>query len=89
MLFRSGHPTEDRPITPREAARLQGFPDKFAFHGNRGDVRSQIGNVVPPPLAEAIGIEILRALLISDGKLGLDFRIGTRPTVQTELSLAA
>jgi DNA (cytosine-5)-methyltransferase 1 len=86
---RYGHPTQDRPITPREAARMQGFPDKFAFHGNRGEVRSQIGNVVPPPLAEAIGIEILRALLISDGKIGSDFRVGTLPTVQTELNLAA
>jgi DNA (cytosine-5)-methyltransferase 1 len=66
---RYGHPLYDRPITPREAARLQGFPDSFAFVGNRGDVRSQIGNVVPPPLAEAFGLEILRALLIIDGYL--------------------
>jgi DNA (cytosine-5)-methyltransferase 1 len=59
---RYGHPSEDRPITPREAARLQGFPDWFVFHGNRRDVRSQIGNAVPPPLAEAIGRSILDAL---------------------------
>lgn len=64
---RYGHPLHDRPITPREAARLQGFPDSYEFIGTRGDVRSQIGNVVPPPLAEAFGLEVLRALLTVDG----------------------
>lgn len=64
---RYGHPLKDRPLTPREAARLQGFPDNYKFFGTRGDIRSQIGNVVPPPLAEAVGLEILRALLVSDG----------------------
>lgn len=64
---RYGHPLQDRPLTPREAARLQGFPDSFVFLGNRGDVRSQIGNAVPPPLAEAVGIEIIRSLLCADG----------------------
>jgi DNA (cytosine-5)-methyltransferase 1 len=60
---RYGHPISDRPLTPREAARLQGFPDWFVFQGNRWDVRSQIGNAVPPPIAEAIGREIRRSLL--------------------------
>lgn len=64
---RYGHPLQNRAITPREAARLQGFPDDFIFQGNRGDVRSQIGNVVPPPLAEAVGLAVKKALLISDG----------------------
>jgi len=59
---RYGHPLENRPITPREAAILQGFPEKFVFVGNRGDIRSQIGNAVPPPLAEAIGKEIISSL---------------------------
>lgn len=48
------HPEEDRPITHREAARLQGFPDDFVFFGTRIQVGMQIGNAVPPPLAEAI-----------------------------------
>ena len=64
---RYGHPVQHRAITPREAARMQGFPDTYRFMGTRGDVRSQIGNVVPPPLSEAIGIEILRCLLVADG----------------------
>lgn len=76
---RYGHPFQDRPITPREAARLQGFPDSYIFYGNRGDIRSQIGNAVPPPLAEALGMEIIRSLLCADGVLedhGLDSKHG-------------
>lgn len=64
---RYGHPHHDRPLTPREAARLQGFPDDFVFMGTRTDIRSQIGNVVPPPLARAIGEGVLRVLRVVDG----------------------
>jgi DNA (cytosine-5)-methyltransferase 1 len=63
---RYGHPYQDRPITPREAARLQGFPDSFRFCGTRAHIRHQIGNAVPPPLAEAVGRSILRALRVED-----------------------
>ena len=66
---RYGHPLQDRPLTPREAARIQGFPDDYIFDGNRGDVRSQIGNAVPPPVAYGVGSHILKALLVSDGLL--------------------
>lgn len=66
---RYGHPLHDRPLTPREAARLQGFPDNFVFYGTRHDVRHQIGNAVPPPLAEAVGKEIMRSLLVADGEV--------------------
>jgi DNA (cytosine-5)-methyltransferase 1 len=64
---RYGHPLQDRPLTPREAARIQGFPDDYIFEGNRGDVRSQIGNAVPPPVAYGVGSYILKALLVADG----------------------
>lgn len=64
---RYGHPLQNRPLTPREAARLQGFDDAFVFYGNRDQVRHQIGNAVPPPLAEAIGKQIKQCLLIEDG----------------------
>jgi DNA (cytosine-5)-methyltransferase 1 len=66
---RYGHPLYDRPLTPREAARLQGFPDNYRFYGTRWHVRSQIGNAVPPPLAMVIGASIRRSLDLADGKL--------------------
>ena len=63
---RYGHPLHDRPLTPREAARIQGFPYDFVFCGTRADIRSQIGNAVPPPLSEAVGLEIMKTLLCAD-----------------------
>ena len=66
---RYGHPLHDRPLTPREAARIQGFPDSHHFVGNRGEVRSQIGNAVPPPVAFGVGTHILHSLLVADGIL--------------------
>ena len=81
---RYGHPFFDRPLTPREAARLQGFPDEYCFFGTRADVRSQIGNVVPPPLAKAIGEEILKLLRVADG-----LEQPTRHVQPTNMSLGA
>jgi DNA (cytosine-5)-methyltransferase 1 len=66
---RYGHPLQNRALTPREAARIQGFPDDYVFCGNRGDVRSQIGNAVPPPVAFGVGSYIIRSLLVSDGAM--------------------
>lgn len=48
------HPTEDRYITPREAARLQQFPDDHLFAGSIVSIQLQIGNAVPSGLADAV-----------------------------------
>lgn len=53
------HPTEDRPITLREAARLQGFPDSYKFSGSYTQIAKQIGNAVPTALAESIAETVL------------------------------
>ncbi len=50
------HPDLDRPITHREAARLQTFPDSFIFEGTKIEVARQIGNAVPPQLGRALAI---------------------------------
>lgn len=52
------HPSEQRTLTVREAARIQTFPDHFRFAGTRSHAFRQIGNAVPAALAEAIGREV-------------------------------
>lgn len=48
------HPNEDRGLSVREAARLQSFPDWFEFKGSLNDQQQQVGNAVPPLLAQAV-----------------------------------
>ncbi|MGE4765334.1 DNA cytosine methyltransferase [Yersinia enterocolitica] len=54
------HPTESRVITPREAARLQGFPDWFRFHSTKWHSFRQIGNSVSPIVAEQMILPLAR-----------------------------
>lgn len=61
---RFGHPTQNRGLSAREAARLQSFDDKFVFVGNIGDISLQIGNAVPPKLAEASARNIKKFMLL-------------------------
>lgn len=60
------HPHFDRPLTLRECARLQTFPDRYSFQGNQLSVAQQIGNAVPPLAATVIAEHLLRL----DGILG-------------------
>jgi DNA (cytosine-5)-methyltransferase 1 len=54
------HPWLHRSLTPREAARLQSFPDHFEFVGDRRKQCILVGNAVPPLLAEALGKSVLQ-----------------------------
>ncbi|GHE08703.1 DNA cytosine methyltransferase [Klenkia taihuensis] len=61
---RFGHPDQDRALTLREAAMLQGFPQDYQFVREGGDARFNhlgrlIGNAVPPPIAAAVGAAIV------------------------------
>ncbi len=70
------HPSRPRCITAREAARLHGFPDWFDFYPLKWHAYRQIGNAVCPPVAKAIGAEVMRAL----------GRTPTKPTQRVELT---
>ena len=59
----NNHPFLNRTITPREAARIQSFDDSFIFYGNKVDIRTQIGNAVPPLMAKAIADQIYKNIL--------------------------
>ncbi|MCI5192539.1 MAG: DNA cytosine methyltransferase [Candidatus Electrothrix sp. AU1_5] len=62
------HPEQHRPITHREAARFQSFPDSFRFRGSKIEIAKQIGNAVPPLLAAKVA-DIVRLLLDSRAKI--------------------
>ncbi|HBX9579776.1 TPA: DNA cytosine methyltransferase, partial [Klebsiella pneumoniae] len=59
---RFGHPEQDRAISLREAALLQTFPFDYIFTGSMVSKAKQIGNAVPPKMAEALGKAIIYSL---------------------------
>lgn len=60
------HPVENRTISPREAARIQSFPDDFVFYGNKTTICKTIGNAVPPKLSYFLG-NLVREILDKKG----------------------
>ncbi len=63
------HPEQHRPLTHREAARLQTFPDSFRFIGSKIEIAKQIGNAVPPMLAARIADCVLSIFMNKDGQI--------------------
>lgn len=65
------HPEQHRPITHREAARFQSFPDDFVFRGSKIEIARQIGNAVPPLLSARIAESVCRLLeMRSENRVG-------------------
>ena len=89
------HPEESRPLTVREYARIQTFPDEWQFAGSQSVQYKQIGNAVPVNLAYAVGLSVIDALnrLPISNKvsrtIGFDYKETTqRMLPMTQLRLA-
>lgn len=74
------HPTQNRSITPREAARIQSFPDWFDFPVARTHQFRVIGNAVPPLVGEAVGLAVKTYIENAEDKHKIiKFRLGPMP----------
>lgn len=60
------HPSINRAVSAREAARLQSFPDEYIFYGTKDSVYQQIGNAVPPVLGRAVAEKVLKLFGIDE-----------------------
>lgn len=56
------HPFQNRALSTREGARLQGFPDDYQFYGSKTSKNLQIGNAVPPIFGEVIATQIIQSI---------------------------
>ena len=82
------HPVTPRCITVREAARLHSYPDWFMFHATKWHGFRQIGNSVPPLLAQAVAREIIRALNILPIKPRRQYTLAQTELLQFKMSQA-
>jgi DNA (cytosine-5)-methyltransferase 1 len=78
-----------RCVTVREMARLHGFPDWFRFHATKWHGARQIGNAVPPPLARAVALAVVRVLQASPKRTEQSMKLGDPTLLYMELSEAA
>lgn len=78
-----------RCITVREMARLHGFPDWFRFHETKWHGARQIGNAVPPPLAYAVGKEIMSAANFAPENPEQIIKLGDAELLRMDMSSAS
>ncbi|MCA1064793.1 DNA cytosine methyltransferase (plasmid) [Rossellomorea sp. AcN35-11] len=63
------HPTEQRGLSIRECARIQGFPDDFQFKGKIWEQQRAIGNAVPVPMGKAIGLALQKMIPVTNSTI--------------------
>lgn len=80
------HPREDRPLTIRECARLQTFPDEFVFVGSQSEKIQMIGNAVPVLLAERIAENLKKDLKFAKSVNGQGSLLSFVPTLSSGMS---
>jgi DNA (cytosine-5)-methyltransferase 1 len=79
------HPTQNRSLTPREAARIQSFPDWFRFPTSRTRSFQLIGNAVPPLVGEAVGNAVNSSLeRVQSNYTNIKFDLTLLPNDETE-----
>lgn len=83
------HYKYDRCVTVREMARLHGFPDWFRFHATKWHGARQIGNAVPPPLAQAVAGQIIKSLGVRRSRPSKAVPLGEESLLTMNLSEAS
>ena len=83
------HYRNARCVTVREMARLHGFPDWFRFHVTKWHGARQIGNAVPPPLAEAVAGQVIKALGVEPCVPSKSLSLGDTSLLALDMSEAA
>ncbi len=82
------HPLQPRPLSTREGARLQGFPDDYKFYGSRTERNLQIGNAVPVFLSAAIKDSVKAYLAENDKEKNIeDLTLFVKPKIYIQTSL--
>lgn len=80
------HPIEHRSLTLRECARLQTFPDSFIFFGSPAEQMQQLGNAVPPLLAEHVAVSLMMDLSSPKRSISSGALLSFIPTVSDGVS---
>lgn len=83
------HPTQRRSLTPREAARIQSFPDTFKLPQSRTNAYAQIGNAVPPLVGKAMGIAIKDFLTAADDQNLVAHRLSVKLPSSRDIAIEA
>jgi DNA (cytosine-5)-methyltransferase 1 len=79
------HPTAHRSLSPREAARLQTFPDTYLFFGSRAEQCKLVGNAVPVELARNIGVAVIEHMR---GETSKESATVAKKTASSQMQLA-